>query len=768
MEIRMQKGMYAPHSAQKRNPGGRILFYILAFFLSESALFGEILPFGIALFAAQYISSPPYLLGFIVIVSSFIPLCLPGVVLKYALSIVLFSVLASKKGQAFTKTPLRRGALMGGSVFVSGLFLLLGGQILIYDCFVLFLEAGITWIFTILFASATQAMTRDARFSAPLDILSVSALCGTCVLGLSSFFSLYGLYVTVPFSVLCVLLLTHESGITFGAIAGITLGLFATLDSGDPVLGAFAAAGMAAGYFSKYGRGGAVAAFIASYTAVSYYVGGSTETSLRLYEIAAPALIYLAIPAGLLGKLSKSFDDLHGGDLRSSSLLSEDLREKADAFTFLSETFTEISENRYRQFSMAAAAFFEKGARRACEGCPLLASCWKKEFHRTYAAFFVMLEICKKNGFLSREDIPVSLAEKCVRRTMLADRLNAQYEIYKVDRLWEARMQECRRLLSRQLSAVAHILSVMERNIKNSSVENSALSALLNAQLTESGISVFRVSVTEKKRGTPFVVLSAPADTPGQKLIPIISDVIGKPMHLLSAHGGRFSFAPSYRVHLRTWGETVPKNNSPKSGDCFEDLYLENGCQLLMLSDGMGSGEKAHLESSSALRMLRALFSAGFDTDTALGLVNSLLVLKSAEDSFATVDLFSLNTGTLKGEFMKVGAAASFVKRGNAVRTFSADSLPAGILPSHDAARLSVDIEPGDMIIMLSDGVFDPMQKAQDTLWVEAIIRAYEGDDPRALGRTILDKARELCRGQVGDDMTVLCATVCKNEDFVA
>ena len=764
----MQKGAYAPYPKEKRKQGGRILFYILAFFLAESSLFGEIMPFGIALFAARYVSSPPLFLGAIVILSAFIPTGLPAIVLKYALALVLFSVLASKKGQAFTKTPLRRGAVMGASCFVSGLFLLLGEQILIYDCFVLFLEAGITWIFTVLFASAAELMKSKSRLSSSLDILSLSALCGVSVLGISSFFSLYGLYVTVPFSVLCILLLTYESGITFGAISGITLGLFATLDSGDPVLGAFAAAGMAAGYFSKYGRGGAVAAFIAAYAAVSYYVGGSMETSLRLYEIAAPSLIYLAIPAGLLGKISKSLDDVHTGDFAASALLSEALREKADAFTFLSETFTEISESRFRHTNMAAAAFFEKGARRTCEGCPRLSACWKKEFHRTYAAFFVMLELLRKNGVLSGTDIPPSLSEKCIRRASLAENLCLQYEIYKVDRLWETRMQEMRRLLARQLSAVSHILSAEEKSIKNGIMENYALSSLIRSRLQEAGVPSERVSVTEKRRGAPVVTLFAPADTDAKLLFPIISESLGKPMHLLSAHGTRFSFAPSHRVHLRFWGETIPKNGSGKSGDAFDTLFLENGCQLLMLSDGMGSGERAHLESSSAIRMLRALFSAGFDADTAISLVNSLLVLKSAEESFATIDLFSLHTGTLKAEFLKVGATASFIKRGNTVRTLSAPSLPAGILSSPDTEKLSVETRPGDMIIMMSDGVYDPSRKVQNAHWAEEMISAYKGDSPEQLGRSLLEKAGKLCGGCALDDMTVLCAAICENTDFIA
>ncbi len=767
----MQRGENVPRMSQKqekRISPKRIFSLLLSALIAGSSLFGEIMPFGIALYAAEYITSPPYVLGFIVILTAFMPHFLPAIAIKYALCVFLFSILVSKQGKAFIKTPLRRGALMGASVFASGLFLLLGGQILVYDCFILFLEAGIVCLSTCLFANAKKTISQSDRLAAPLDILSVSALFGVAVLGLSNFFSLYGLYVTVPLSVLGVLLLTHESGLTSGAIAGITLGLFATLESGDPVLGSFAASGMAAGYFSRYGRGGAALAFICANAVVSFYIGGTTEMVLRLYEIAAPALIYLAIPAGLLGRLTTGEDTLHAGQAGTPRLLAEDLKEKADAFTYLSETFTELSESKFSATNMAAAVFFEKGARRACEGCQKLSLCWKKEFHRTYASFFVMLEICMKKGTLDGGDIPISLEEKCIRHTALLDALNAQYEIYKVDKLWETRVQECRVLLSRQLSSVAHILRIMEKNVKSGIAENRTLADLIRAQLSEKQIPVRSITVTEKRRGAPVVSLHSSPDLDPKALLPMLSDTVGTPLEVTAARDGRFTFAPTCRIHLRVSGESVPKNGSPKSGDSFDSLYLENGCYLLLLSDGMGSGEKANLESRAAVKMLRALFSAGFDADTAIGLVNSVLVLKSAEESFATMDLFSINTHTLEGEFMKVGAATSFIKRGNAVRAFRAGTLPVGVLPAPDTARLPVKITPGDMIVMLTDGTCDPAREAADGAFLTDAIRAYEGNDPGELTQILLRLAREKCGGHIGDDMTVLCAAVCKNEDFIA
>ena len=111
---------------------------VLSALVSRTELFGEIMPFGAALYAAEYTVKPPILAGLIAIISSLFPSFMPIAAFKYALAIIFFSVFAAKKNTSILKTPFRRGTAMGISVFGAGFLLLLGGQILLYDCFALF------------------------------------------------------------------------------------------------------------------------------------------------------------------------------------------------------------------------------------------------------------------------------------------------------------------------------------------------------------------------------------------------------------------------------------------------------------------------------------------------------------------------------------------------------------------------------------------------------------------------------------------------------
>jgi|GEM_PF-1648314 len=740
----------------------------LCWLVSGSVLFGEIMPFGTALYAAGFATAPPVAVGIIALLATLFPGFSPLATTKYMLALVAFHLIALRHGTSVLCSPLRRGALMGGMVFFSGFFLLIGGQILLYDCFILVLEAGIICAAVCLFSNARGAFLKGSSLTEPLDILSVSALTGVAILGVANLAGLYGLYLTVPFSVLAVLLLTHESGMTSGAVAGITIGLLATLESGNPVLGAFAAAGMAAGFFSRYGRVGAALAFICANATVTYYTGGSAEAVLQLSQVTPPTLVYLALPHGLLGRLTAPIHTAENRPGRTGSLLCEDLKEKAAAFSQLSCTFSDISEKKLFGSHASAGSFFEKTARRACEGCKKLPFCWKQEFHRTYAAFFVMLELCTKNGRVDIGDIPISLEEKCIRPGLLLDAFNRQYEVYKQDMLWETRMDEARQQIARQLSSMAHILEVMEKNVRSGQTENSTLEDLLRVRLSEKRIPVRSLSVTSRDFGSILVSLCTDADTLPAFVASVVSEALHLPMEITSERKGHIRLCPTHRMFLSVFGETVPRDGSTRSGDSFDSMYLENGCFLLAISDGMGSGEKAGRDSRAAVNMLSALFSAGFDAETTVGLVNSVLVLKSAEETFATLDLLLINTRNFEAEFIKAGASASFIKRGKSVRAFTAGSLPAGILSAPDTARMRARLCPGDLVVMLSDGIADPDCSAAPTAWIEETIRSFDGDNPEALCRLLLQKAKERSGASVRDDMTVLCAAVREKDEFVA
>ena len=101
---------------------------------------------------------------------------------------------------------------------------------------------------------------------------------------------------------------------------------------------------------------------------------------------------------------------------------------------------------------------------------------------------------------------------------------------------------------------------------------------------------------------------------------------------------------------------------------------------MVVLSDGMGVGEKAASESQAAINLLESIIDAGFVPDLAIRTVNSALYLRNREESFTTLDICLFDTFSGKAVFSKIGAVDTYIKRGWELIRIESASLPAGIL----------------------------------------------------------------------------------------
>lgn len=141
------------------------------------------------------------------------------------------------------------------------------------------------------------------------------------------------------------------------------------------------------------------------------------------------------------------------------------------------------------------------------------------------------------------------------------------------------------------------------------------------------------------------------------------------------------------------------------SGDSVLCSHLRHGEYLLALADGMGKGEKAAQESNLTLNTLYNLLRAGFEPELALRMINSLLLMKSTDEIFSTVDmgLIDLYTGRLR--MFKIGASTTFIKRNGKVQAIKAASLPLGMVEKITVDSIEVNLRKGDQIIIVSDGI---------------------------------------------------------------
>ena len=127
---------------------------------------------------------------------------------------------------------------------------------------------------------------------------------------------------------------------------------------------------------------------------------------------------------------------------------------------------------------------------------------------------------------------------------------------------------------------------------------------------------------------------------------------------------------------------------------------------MLALSDGMGFGARAAEESSAVISLMENFMEAGFDQNITIKTINSILMLRSRDEMFATADLCVIDLVGGQAEFIKIGGVPSFIRRDRQVDIIRQPAQPKGILEEVQMENITVPVQDEDMIVMVTDGIW--------------------------------------------------------------
>ncbi len=195
------------------------------------------------------------------------------------------------------------------------------------------------------------------------------------------------------------------------------------------------------------------------------------------------------------------------------------------------------------------------------------------------------------------------------------------------------------------------------------------------------------------------------------------------------------------------------------SGDAFRRVDLPDHRVVLTLSDGMGTGQRAAVESEAAVTMLERFLVEGFDLAFAVQTINLVLLLRSPGETFATLDvcLFDLYTGSV--QILKKGAPPTYIRRAAHVEVVRAESLPVGIFQSVETSTMEYRLHKGDLVVMVTDGALEFGSVTGDK--AEALGRALRRMEPSGPHETVeglFKRAHAAPDQPVRDDVTIVAA----------
>lgn len=332
------------------------------------------------------------------------------------------------------------------------------------------------------------------------------------------------------------------------------------------------------------------------------------------------------------------------------------------------------------------------------------------------------------------------------------------------DRIMQTRLTESRMAAAGQLQEMSQILvGTMERIY--STREDAGLEEEIGNKLRLLGVQVHKVFFygPQGKKRQVYITMNTRRKicVPVKKISVILSDLME--CEMMAARDSR-SFVSQERVTVLFVEGTAynvlygikkeTREGEAVSGDNFSVFWLPDGHFYAGLSDGMGSGVQACTQSELVLDLLEQFLEAGFSKETAVRMINSSIVLQPDAAVFSTVDIASVDLYTGVCDFLKVGAAASFLKKENGVECIHGAGLPAGASSQLYLEPYRMRMYDGNILFLMTDGVISALPEGQEEELMKEFIWNLVPGTPAEMAERLMEQVKVF--GGAADDMTIL------------
>lgn len=201
-------------------------------------------------------------------------------------------------------------------------------------------------------------------------------------------------------------------------------------------------------------------------------------------------------------------------------------------------------------------------------------------------------------------------------------------------------------------------------------------------------------------------------------------------------------------------------------GDYYDFASLPANRLAIALGDVSGKGVSAALMMAKFSGDTRYCILTENAPGAAATELNSLLCAAGIDEKFITLSLSVLDATNHRLTLASAGHLPMIVRRASGEVTEIGEEIagfPLGILPSSHYGQTEVDLNPGDVVVVFSDGVTDPRNVKEEIYHTKENPRllrrvADSPGGPDAVGRAILQDIREFSAGhEQVDDITLIC-----------
>lgn len=534
---------------------------------------------------------------------------------------------------------------------------------------------------------------------------------------------------------------SYIGGILCGALT--ICGLFlSSYETGLPFV-LLPISGLLAGYLHKNNTA-VISIFFISINFIFFIITGIfTDIFNFVFEIVISTLIFTAVSPLLSDKwiiTEKSSKEIN-------DIISQQMSFLASSIAVVRNDSKKISD--YLSTINSSDDDCDTACQNVCRHCHNRLFCWYNNYDMTKSGFKKLTDM----GEPKIEKFPYEL-EECIYKDKLALEFAKQYRKKLTARLIETKLSESRELLFEQIKITEDIIHSASQKVDIRYSES--ISKNVKEKLEKYNFYVSKVVAYYNSQNRLLLELYFSADdTPKnfERICDIISDEVklkldySEPVY--SGKEVRIRVFETTQYKLDVYSASMCATNSEETGDYFTTFSDGTGNGYVVLSDGMGSGKNASLESRMVVTMFKKLINSGVEHSSAIKLINSIMLTKSSDEAFATLDVIKINLDTAYLTIIKSGASATLIRHNNQVIKISSTTFPIGIVNEADTYSRNFEFDPNDIILMFSDGISENQYH-----YIKELLLC--SNDLRFIVDEICRKARNYSETNVDDDITVI------------
>jgi phosphoserine phosphatase RsbU/P len=201
-------------------------------------------------------------------------------------------------------------------------------------------------------------------------------------------------------------------------------------------------------------------------------------------------------------------------------------------------------------------------------------------------------------------------------------------------------------------------------------------------------------------------------------------------------------------------------------GDYYDILSFGDEGLGLCIADVAGKGLPAAFLMANLQAAVRGLASPALSPDALCARLNALLCRNTTDDRFITFFYAQLDGGSRRVRYATAGHNPPILLRCDASHERLGEGGGVlGIFPDQIYATGAVQLEPGDRLVLFTDGVTEANNPAGEEFGEErlvALLREHRALSAEQLQKIILAAAGEFSAGHWHDDATLLVLAVCE------